>query len=558
MLDKMSPLRNRLAEAFTPLGGVFRNRDLRRVQLAWIGTLVGQWAYYVALAVFAYEEGGAAALGLVALIRTIPAAVSAPVSSMLSDRYQRERVMLVAHIGRTVVLVGAVFALYADSPVAVYTAAGLMTVFGTAIKPAQAALLPSLAATPEELSAANVTFRSVESISIFVGPAIGGFLLAAANEEVVFAAAAAAAAWAALLVARVRPGAVAAPRERAAEGLFQELAAGFRTLAAEPGLRLIAALMTLHWFIGGAVNVLVVAAAIDLLDLGASGVGLLNSAIGVGGVLGTVAALILVTREHLASDLGFSLLIRGAAIILIGVVPETIVALPLLVVMGVGNTVIDVSGTTLLQRVAPDEVLARVFGALHTMLILGLGLGASLVPVLIDVAGIDGALIGTGAVLFACTAVSARGLARVRPLPPALVQTRELLGSVPLFAPLAPAVLEYLAGKVTTVQRPAGHVIFRQGDAGDEYYLVGEGEVEVSIDGQVVSTLGPGEAFGEIALLRDVPRTATVTAKTDVTLHALERDEFLAAVTDNPGSARAADRVIADRLGTAAPEVARI
>jgi MFS family permease len=559
MLAKVGRLRSRLSESFSPLGGLFANRDMRRVQLAWVATMVGQWAYYVALAVYAYEQGGAVAVGLVGLIRTIPALISAPVSSMLSDRYRREQVMLVAHVARTVVLIASALALYAEAPAAViYSAAGLMTLFGTAIKPAQSALLPSLAATPEELAAANVTFRSVESASIVVGPALGGLLLGVANEESVFVVTAVASAWAALLVARVRPGGLAPRRERRAEGPFEEFTAGFRTIVAEPGLRLLAGLMTLHWFIAGAYNVLIVAAAIDLLDLGESGVGILNSASGVGGVLGTFAALVLVTRQRLASDLGTALLLRGAAMALVGIWPETAAVLPLILLMGLANTIIDVSGTTQLQRSVRDEVLARAFGALHSVLILGLGAGTILAPALIEATGIRGAFIASGVALFAVTALTARSLTRVQPPAPELTRTLELIRSVPLFAPLPPTELEYLARSVRTVNVPAGEVVFTQGDRGDRYFLIADGEVEVNVDGRLMTTLGPGEGFGEIALLRDVPRTATVTAKTSVTLYGLERDEFLGAVTGHAKSVQAAETVIASRLGTAAPEVARL
>jgi hypothetical protein len=203
-------------------------------------------------------------------------------------------------------------------------------------------------------------------------------------------------------------------------------------------------------------------------------------------------------------------------------------------------------------------VRARVFGALQGVLILGLGVGTIAVPVVIEIAGIRGALIVTGAVLVGFTLLSARSLARMRPPAPVPEETLDLLRSIPIFSPLAPATLEYLAAAMTTVRHPAGSVVFRQGEAGDLYYVIEDGEAEVAVDGRVVSSLGRGEGFGEIALLRDVPRTATVAAKTDVTLHALGRDEFIAAVTDHPGSASAADAVVADRLGTAAPEVARI
>jgi MFS family permease len=525
-----------------------------------MATMVGQWAYYIALAVYAYDVGGAVAVGLVGLIRTIPAAISAPFTSLLSDRYPRERVMLVAQFGRMITLVASAAALAGDAPAwVIFAGAGVMTVLGTAIKPAQAAMLPSLASTPEELTAANVTFSSVESISLFTGPALGGLLLAVTDEAVVFLVAAAGAAFAALLVARVSVAAVERKeRERRGERFLTELSAGYRTLASEPGLRVVAGLWASHWLVAGAVHVLLVAAALDLLDLGESGVGLLSAAIGVGGMVGTFVALALVTGERLAVNFATGLLIRGAAFGLVGVWPEPALAFALLFINGIGNTIIDASGSTLLQRMVRDEVRARVFGALQGILILGLGVGTIAIPVVIELVGVRGAIITTGALLVGLTLLSFASLARMRPAAPVPAETLDLLRSVPMFAPLPEATLEHLAGATTTATHPAGTVIFRQGEPGDRYYLVEAGEAEVSVDGRVASRLGPGEGFGEIALLRDIPRTATVTATSEVRLRALDRDDFISAVTGHSASASAAEAVVADRLGTAAPEVARI
>jgi MFS family permease len=563
MLGKVRGLRSRLRESFTTLGVNFSNPGLRRVQLAWVSTMVGQWAYYIALAVYAYDVGGSPAVGLIGLIRTIPAAISAPFVGLLSDRYARERVMLAAQIGRLVVLVVSAAALAAEAPAwVIFAGAGLMTVLGTAIKPAQAAMLPSLASTPEELTAANVTFSSVESISLFAGPALGGLLLAVTDESVVFLVAAAGAAFAAFLVAGVRTETAArterARREVRTESFLAELSAGYRTIGSEPGLRVVGGLWAAHWLVAGAVHVLLVAVALELLDIGESGVGLLSATIGVGGVIGTFVALGLLAPDRLAVNFATGLLIRGAALALIGVWPEPAVAFALLFINGIGNTIIDASGSTLLQRMVRDEVRARVFGALQGILILGLGVGTIVIPVVIETAGVRAALIVTGSLLAGLTLLSVRSLTRVQPPSPVPPETLELLRSLPIFAPLPESTLEQLAGRMATVRRSAGDVVFQQGAPGDLYYVIEEGDVEVTVDGRLASTLRRGDGFGEIALLRDVPRTATVTATSDVTLRALERDDFIAAVTGHDESAEAADTVVADRLGTAAPEVARI
>jgi MFS family permease len=560
MLRNMSELRRRLSDSFATFLSVFRNANLRRVQVAWAATMLGQWAYYVALSVFAYKEGGAAAVGLVGLIRTVPSAVAAPFSSLLSDRYPRERVILAGQLGRMVVLGASAAALFADAPAGViYAAAGLMTILGEAMKPAQAALLPSLATSPQELTAANVAFRSIQAIGLFVGPAIGGILLAFTEEGVVFATAAFASAAAALVVARIRqvPGA-AVRAARARKGFFDELAAGFRTIGADGRLQILVTLSVVQFAVAGAFSVLVVAAALDLLDLGDSGVGLLNSAVGVGALLGTAVAIVLVGRERLATDFGIGIFLWGIPIALIGIWPESVVALGLLLVVGAGNTLIDVAGPTMLQRLVEDEVLARVFGALQSLLILGYGLGMIVAPLLIELLGIRGALIVSGALLPLLTTLFWRSLARIDPAAGVPEARLSLLRSVPIFAPLPQAAVEYLARVARSERRGPGEVIFSQGDAGDLYYLVESGEVEVSVDGRVVSTLGPGDGFGEIALLRDVPRTAAVRTTTEAALLAIEREDFIAAVTGHPGSTEAADAVIASRLGAAGPEFARI
>jgi cyclic nucleotide-binding protein/MFS transporter len=317
-------------------------------------------------------------------------------------------------------------------------------------------------------------------------------------------------------------------------------------------------LSVVQFSVAGAFSVLVVAAALDLFDLGDSGVGLLNSAVGVGALLGTLAAILLVGRERLATDLGMGIFLWGIPIMLIGIWPESIVAFALLLFVGAGNTLIDVSGPTLLQRLVEDEVLARVFGALQSLLIVGYGVGMIGAPLLIEFIGIRGALIVSGALLPLLTTLFWRSLTRIDPSVKAPAQTLALLRSDPIFAPLPASAVEYLAGRVVPEKRAAGEIVFAQGDHGDRYFLVGEGEVDVTVDGRAVSTLGPGKGFGEIALLRDVPRTATVTAKTDVTLYAIERDDFLAAVTGHQESAQAADAVIGTRLGSARPEVATL
>ena len=547
-----------LRESLRALADVFRNPGLRRLELAWVGSVTGEWAYVVALAVYAYEAGGATAVGLVALLRFLPSAAVAPFAAVLADRHSRQRVMLTADAIRAVALAGAAAVALSEGPAAaIYAFAALVAVVSTAFQPAQAALIPTLARNPQELTAANVASSTVESVGSFAGPAIGGLLLAVTSPGVVFAATAGAFVWSALNVARI-PSTPAPHEDAAEEALHREALAGFQAIFRVPSLRLVVGLYSAQTLVAGALNVLVVVAAFELLDLGRGGPGLLNSAVGIGGLIGAGVALGLVGLRGLGTAFAFGLVLWGLPLILFGAWPETAAAIVFLGLLGVGNTLVDVSGLTLLQRMAPEEVLGRVFGVLESLVVATLGLGAILAPLLVSLFGVRWALVTTGVLLPALALVSwarLRGIDERAVLPE---RELELLRSLPLFAPLPAATLEHLARSLVRVPARAGTEIVRQGEAGDRFYLVDTGDMDVRIEGEVVSSLGSGDHFGEIALLRDLPRTATVTARTDASLLALERDEFVSAVSGHPASREAADAVVAARIGRLRPGLASI
>ena len=552
----MSALRARLGDSARSFGQVFRNPNIRRIEGAWAASIVAHWSYGIALAVFAYRDGGAAAVGLVGLVRFLPAAAASPFTAVLSDRYRRERVIVVAELTRAGLLATTTVIVVMEGPPAlVYVLAGLVAIAYSAVRPAQAALLPSVAKTPKELTAANVTSSTIESLGIFGGPAIGGLLLAATGEEVVFGAAAAAFLLSAILIGRVRVDSQPEPRERR-EGVFREFSAGFVTLYRERGLRVLVLLLASQTFVAGMLNVLIVVTALRLLDLGEEGVGFLNSAIGIGGLVGAVVSAALIGRR-LSSNFLLGIGLWGIPIALIGVFPEPAPTLLFLAVVGLGNTLVDVSAFTLLQRAVPEEVLARAFGAVQALWVATIGIGSIAAPLLIAAVDIRGALLITGALLPTLAMLLRRRLAQLDDAP---VPERQLalLRGIELFAPLPQPTQESLAQVFRPVRLASGEELFRQGDVGDRFYIVADGEVEIVIDGHVVRETRPGGYFGEIALLRDVPRTATVRAKDDVELFALDRDDFIAAVTGHAASAEVADSVIAARLGSLRPGMASV
>jgi MFS family permease len=553
----LGPFHERLQESRRAFNSVFTNPHLRRVEISWAGTVSAYWMFMVTLSFYAYERGGPAAVGLVGLLRVLPSVFAAPFGALLGDRYPRERVIVAINIARSVTIAGAALAAFTDAPAAiVYALASLMGLLQSTFRPTQAALLPLLARTPQELTAANLVLTTIESVGLFLGPAVGGLLLAATGTDTVFAVTAGIFLLAALFLTGVRADRAAAPVTL--RGNFLNAAfAGFRTVLDDARLRLIIGLYGAQTLAAGALNVLIVVTAIEMLDLGRAGIGFLNSAVGVGGLLGGLAAVGLVGYPRLASAFGLGLAFAGLPIALIAILPHTAPALVLLALVGLGITIVDVAGLTLLQRVTPDEVLSRVMGVVQSVFVGTLGLGAVLAPALIGVVGNRGALAATGAVLPLLALLAWTRLRALDERAASEPRYLDLLRQIPIFRPLPPATIEQLAREIELVHVPAGTEIIRQGEQGDRFYIVADGELDVQVDGRPAEPLRAGEFFGEIALLRDVPRTATVTARGDVDVLALDRDEFIKAVTGHPESTEAAQAVINSRLGSL-PSVASV
>ena len=547
-----------LAQSGSAFRNVFRNRGLRRLELAWAGSIIGTWAYAIAVVVYAYEQGGARAVGVVGLVRWIAAGVASPFAAILGDRYDRRWVMVGSDLVRAALIGIAALVVYSEGPpVVVYVLASLVGVAATAFRPAEAALTPSLARTPEELTAANVASTTIESVGIFAGPALGGVLLAATGPGTVFVVTAGTLIWSVALLAGIPANAEEDARAREQVAVLDELLEGFRTIGREKGLRLLVALFAAQTFVCGMLNVLIVVIALQLLNTGTAGVGFLNSAVGVGGLLGAVAAAALVGRRRLAADFGVGIFIWGVPIALVAIWPNQVFALVLLAIVGIGNTLVDVSGMTLMQRAAPKEVLARVFGVLESVFLLTIGLGSIVAPLLLDWLGTRGALIAAGAVLPVLVVPAWPRLAAIDRTVRISVERLDLLNRNPIFSPLPTSTIEQLAEALEELHVPQGTEVVQQGEPGDRFYLVQVGEADVYVDAQKVQSLGPGDSFGEIALLREVPRTATVKTRTDAVLYALDRNAFIAAVTGFGPSLSAAEGVIGMRLGPTRAGIAR-
>lgn len=547
----MPRLMSSLGSSGSSVRAVFSNPNLRWLELAWTASIFGHYAYLIAVSVYAYDVGGEAAVGLIFLARLIPAALAAPFAGLLGDRYRRERVLLVTNLTRIVLVSAAAIGVLLDAtPTFVYVLAVAATIVNTPFRSAQAALTPSLARSPSELTAANAVASGIDSMALFAGPALAGLLLAVTSSGVVFLCTAALIVVSCIFILLIRTEGVKRPRaEIEGATIVSEALAGFRTLGTHPSLRVMVGLITAQTTIAGAVQVYIVVASIELLGFGRGGVGFLNSAIGIGAFIGALAALSLTGTRRLSPAFLIGLTFWGFPLIALGLWPEAAAALLLFGAIGVGNSISSVAGHTLIQRSVPDEVLARVFGVIQMLVLASMGIGAALAPLLISLLGIEEALIATGCILPALVLLSWSRVSRIDAAaePPSADELR-VLTSVPIFTPLPGTSIEHLAGRLIPLRVDPGTVIVREGDPGDRFYILAEGTVIVAADGAALSELEVGDYFGEIALIRDMPRTATVTAKTRVVLYVLDRDDFLAAVTGHPQSAEAAEEVVSARL----------
>ncbi|MDN4163499.1 MFS transporter [Nocardioides abyssi] len=545
--------RGRLGRAAGAIASNARNPNLRRTQLSFLGAWTAEWAFTVGLGIVAYRDGGATAVGLVGLLRMAPAALLAPLLSPWADRGRRERVLVLVSTVRGLATGAAAVVVGLSGPTSVvYLLAALSTVAATLYRPAHSALLPSLCRTGYELASANVVRGLLDSTATVAGPLLAAAALGVGGPTAVFALAALASLGAAAALVGLRYDAPPRPSVPTVP-LLRSAAAGIRAVIRNGDLALIMGLAVAQTLTRGALSVLTVVVAIDLLGTGEPGVGLLNAAIGAGAVLGSLGASMLVDTRRLGGWFAAGVALWGVPVMVVGAVPQQAVALAMLACVGVGNALIDLGGFTLLGRIAPDEVLARVFSVLESLVVLSMGLGALATALLVGSVGLRPTLVAVGVL---CPVAAAMSWSRLRRMDGSLgVRDRDiaLLRGVPMLGSLPLPAIEQLARGLQPVEVPAGGTVFGQGDSGDRYYVIERGAAEVVGDGSVVATLGPGDGFGEIALLRRVPRTATVRAAEPLRLHALLPEQFLTAVLGFPSSAREAGSAVDHMLGRYAP-----
>jgi hypothetical protein len=543
-------VRRHVHEAGSAFATNFRSRELRLAQLAFGAGWGSEAAFTIALSIVAFRDGGAARVGLVALLRVLPSAIVGPAAATLADRYRRDVILAWIGISRAV-LIGSSGALLAAnaSPVFVYILAVAATAVLTPFRASHSALLPGLCHDPEELASAMAARGLLDSLSTLMGPLAIAALLAVSGPAAAFAAVAAASTASALAMLRLRYD--VPPRTggtRAGAGLWTQTAAGIRTIVNTSHVGLLTTMAAAQAFTRGCLNVFTVVVAIELLRIGDSGVGVLNAAVGVGAVAGSLAAATLVGSRRLGGWFALGIAMWGAPLALTGAFPQRAPTLALLAGIGAANAVVDVSFFTLVGRLVDDQLLARVFGVLESIFIVAVGVGSVVTPAAIAAIGTRGALVMLGTI---CPAIAVLAWGRLWALDRMLaVRSREiqLLREVPMLRVLPAVTIEQLARAVRHTTVAPGECLCQQGEHGDTFYVIESGAAEVLRNGGLIQTFGPGDHFGEIALLRDVPRTATVRARTEMHTTELTRDVFIPLISGYRASAQAAEAEIGERL----------
>lgn len=535
-----------LRTATTPaLGG-----PVRRLLVVWMAIGAGTWAVVVALAVHAINAFGPGAVGAVLAARLLPAVVAAPLTAHQLDRHPRAQTVAVFTAAQAAAFGAAAALVQLDASLA-----GLLALVavggavGTAARPGLEALLPSLARTPQELTRATAYWSTLDNAGFLIGAGGGGIALVAVGPAAVMAVAAGLIGFGAILAGALPRLKATEPDHQAAEVTFRaELLGGLRVIRETPSLRVPILLFACLLFLEGTTDVLLVVLSIRELGMGNGGPGLLYGVWGLAGIGAGPLMLIVARSRGYGLTLLVGVLAHGLGLVLTGLdgVP---LALAAMLPAGIGFALVETGTMALVPRVVDDAVLGRVYGFLEIIYMGMSGLGALAGPLLVSLFGASMGLVVTGGAYAATGAVCWHAMARLDAGQQKAGRVRELLRAVPFLASLPLPRLERLVRGSRGLAVRGGETIISRGEVGENFYVIEDGTVEVP---EYRRRQGAGSSFGEIALLHDVPRTATVRALTDVRLRVLHRGAFLAAVTNQDEADARARAAATEHLARAA------
>ena len=520
----------RLPPALTALAS---RTGLRRVLLAYGLYNLVEVATWIAVIMWAYSRGGAVLAGASSVIQLLPSAVLAPLLAGIGDRMSRGTALAVAHGAVAVATTLTLMALASDAPAwLVIAASTTVTTTVAVVRPIHYATLPQLANSADELVSGNALSAAGEQFAFFAGPLIAGIGVQLSGPALVMALSVVASVLGTLLCLRLRLVSPDAATLDDGEGGLRDAFEGLRTLRGDWGSLSLLLLMTTSFVVGGALDVLGVAYSEIVLGEGETGAGLIIGAVGIGGLIGAGIATGIAGRRYLTPPIVATGLIAGCVLAAVATVNELLPVMGLIALAGVAEAVMMVCSRTLLQRATDDHVLARVFAVQESASLLGLAVGAALAPVLIGWLSPAEAFLPLGLVVIASVLLGWRFIRRLDARAVFRPREMQLLRRVQFFALLPAYELERLAQRAHWLDVHEGDVVIEQGAEGHDFFVVEDGEFSVTVDGErKAHRIGAGGSFGEIALLQDVRRTATITALAPGRLVSVSRPDFLAAVT---------------------------
>ncbi len=492
----------------------------------------------IGVLVYAYDRAGAEAASFTAFILFVPLLFIGPVVSRALAGHRPNRARAQWHAAQAVFLGLSGILAIGDAPLWAVIATMLAASVSTAImRPAVAMLSPAVVRSADELVVANLWITYVSSSTSLIAPVVAATLLAVGGAGVALLGAAALAAVSLAVMGSMSAIEFTGGAETGdARGSLRE---GITTVARLPGGRgLIVAGMT-HQALLTVMGIVAVIVAVEQLDLGASGPGWLNLAFGIGAVGASPIVSIVLRRQRLAPMLLAAVAGSAVAYALLGGTTSVAVAVVLFGVFGITRVAADVATRVMLQRVLRPDELGGAFTVLQVATAAGGALSALAMQFLTAAVSIERASAWMAVALAVITVGLVLPLRRADATEPLPLVRMSLLRQVTTFAGLGGPEVELLARHAMDDRVAGGSVVLRAGDPGETFHVVVDGRCSVEVADEHVRDLERGHGFGEVALLADVPRTATVRAEVDTTLLSIDRSTFLTALTGSADAERA-------------------